>query len=285
MKKTIWIGAAIVVAVAAAIPLWLVLDNGGERRAGALTEPTGTGDIGRLTISTINGGAPFPIRSFKVGRSAGVPDKLHPLEILRPIDAVSPLLLSAALPGTTIGPSAKLELLNGGKPYMVYEVTNPKATDWRNEKSEIMSFSYSSISKVAAGSGEASIAPASAVVGEMDVPILGKTVPITRFEIVYNIPDLASPAKHRADPVEITRAIDALAAPLFNKVDGSSLGTVTVRLVAPGGTTPYANYILKNASIVSVDDSGAAGSVATQAIRLESNDIEFKAGGNAASID
>ncbi len=36
MKRGLWIGAAILVAAAAAIPLWLVVDDGGDRRAGAV---------------------------------------------------------------------------------------------------------------------------------------------------------------------------------------------------------------------------------------------------------
>ncbi len=41
MRRGIWIGAAVLIAFAAAIPVWLVLDDdGGERTQGALTQPT-----------------------------------------------------------------------------------------------------------------------------------------------------------------------------------------------------------------------------------------------------
>jgi hypothetical protein len=38
MRRGIWAGAAIAIAVVVAIPLWLVLDDGGERNQAALTD-------------------------------------------------------------------------------------------------------------------------------------------------------------------------------------------------------------------------------------------------------
>lgn len=63
MRRGIWVGAAIVVAIAAAIPLWLVLDDGGVRRLGAI-DAASTGQAGQLTLAGVNGGAPIPIDAF-----------------------------------------------------------------------------------------------------------------------------------------------------------------------------------------------------------------------------
>lgn len=40
VKRTVWIGLVMLVAVAAAVPLWLVLADGGERRTGAISDAT-----------------------------------------------------------------------------------------------------------------------------------------------------------------------------------------------------------------------------------------------------
>jgi hypothetical protein len=46
----------------AAIPLWLVLDEGGVRRLGAI-DAESSGQAGQLTLAGVNGGAPIPIDS------------------------------------------------------------------------------------------------------------------------------------------------------------------------------------------------------------------------------
>lgn len=112
MKRALLIGAAIAVAVAAAIPLWLVLDDGGVRRLGAI-DPAATGQAGQLTLAGVNGGAPFPIDAFvfRVSRPAGsAQPQVDSIEVTLPLGMHMTQLVNRAVQGS-ISATGKVELI------------------------------------------------------------------------------------------------------------------------------------------------------------------------------
>jgi type VI protein secretion system component Hcp len=297
MKKTVWIGAAIL-ALAAAIPLWLVFDGGGDRRAAALVDPNPNNDIGRLTIAGVNGGAPIGIRSFalaaKFDATPGPHIEYPPFEISKSIDALSPIVYGMLLqqprqPGDA--PNAKLELLAGGKPYMSYDLPSVALVRWAlmTAKLDTFTFNYGSPESKTPAGADAPVAPAASVVGEMEIPLLGKNaVPITAFHTGSSkTPVLDGGPTHEPEPIEVERAIDALAAPLMAALKPSDkdrlLGVVTIRLREPGSATPYATYTFKNVSVLSITDSASAGSLAKQKLTLTFKDFEMKIGGQSVT--
>jgi hypothetical protein len=100
------------VAVAAAIPLWLVLDDGGVRRLGAIDAAT-TGQAGQLTLAGVNGGAPIPIDSFafRLSRPVGAtqPER-DSIEVTLPLGTSMTQLVGRAASGAKSA-TGKVELV------------------------------------------------------------------------------------------------------------------------------------------------------------------------------
>jgi hypothetical protein len=131
MRRGIWVGAAILVAVAAAIPLWLVVHDGGVRRLGALDPATVHGEAGRLTLGT---SPPIAIDSFvfRMRRPAGASQpELDSIEVTFPSDSSMPQLVGRAVQGSK-AESAKVELvrsIDGAlTTYLKFDLTNVAST-------------------------------------------------------------------------------------------------------------------------------------------------------------
>jgi len=128
MRRGIWFGAAVLVALAAALPLWLVLDDGGVRRLGAI-DSTSTGVAGQLTLAGVNGGAPVPIDSFalRVSRPVGAAQPaVDSIEVTLPLATSMTQLVSRAVNGTKAA-TGKVELVrsvNGAlTAYLTFDLT------------------------------------------------------------------------------------------------------------------------------------------------------------------
>jgi type VI protein secretion system component Hcp len=129
MRRGIWLGAAVLIAIAAALPLWLVMDDGGVRRLGAI-DATSTGQAGQLTLAGVNGGAPFPIDSFafRITRPVGAaqPDQ-DSIEVALPLGTNMSQLVGRVANGTKAA-TGKVELVRiggNGTPtaYLTFDLT------------------------------------------------------------------------------------------------------------------------------------------------------------------
>lgn len=129
MRRPLWIGAAALVAAAAAIPLWLVIDDGGVRRLGAI-DSTASGQAGQLTLAGVNAGAPIPIDSFAfvVRRPVGAAQpELDAIEVSLPLATNMTQLVTRAVQGSKAA-TGKVELvrsINGTlTAYLTFNLTN-----------------------------------------------------------------------------------------------------------------------------------------------------------------
>jgi type VI protein secretion system component Hcp len=128
MRRGIWIGAALSIAVVAAIPLWLVLDEGGVRRLGAI-DAESSGQAGQLTLAGVNGGAPIPIDSFafQVRRPVGATQAEESIEVTLPLGTSMTQLVSRAALGSKAA-TGKVELVrtnnNTLTAYLTLNLTN-----------------------------------------------------------------------------------------------------------------------------------------------------------------
>jgi type VI protein secretion system component Hcp len=127
MRRGVILGAAILVAAVAAIPLWLVLDDGGVRRLGSLDPTTVHGSAGRLTFGT---GAPIPIDSFSlnVARPVGAAQpETDSISVTFSLFDRTPALVGRAV-GSTKPDPAKIELVRSGggtsTVYLTVDLTN-----------------------------------------------------------------------------------------------------------------------------------------------------------------
>jgi hypothetical protein len=84
MRRGLWIGAAIFVAAAAAIPLWLVVDDGGDRRAGALSSERTSAGAWSIEVDGVKAGPAVSVAGCvteadvqKVSVGPDNPDKKH----------------------------------------------------------------------------------------------------------------------------------------------------------------------------------------------------------------
>jgi type VI protein secretion system component Hcp len=301
MKRILWIGVAVLVAAVVAVPLWLVLDDDGARRAGALVTPTAAGDVGRLTlIGPQSGTVVVQVRSFDVevksprdaatGQASGKVLYM-PLKVLKAIDAKSPTLLKMLVSHESLS-SANLELtVPAGvesKPgtYMTYEFANPKLIEWRDGTAETIALTHTGVtSKPGPAKPPAST---EAAVGQMTYQ--GTVVPITAFETGVESPvdaatGLAS-GKRRHSTVTVVRPLDGIAHTVMANVKSNILlGQVKIELLGPidGKLGTYATYTYGNAAAAAVDDAGAAGRGASQRFEFTYGTIEVSAGGVVAT--
>ncbi len=302
MKKGILIGAVALVLVAAAPLLWLVLDNGGgDRRSAALVEPTaGAADVARFTATGQKSGVvTFPVQSFTWGldvpMSSGVPTggaRRAPLQMIKPIDATSPVLFSMLTTNDNLT-SAKLELLNAsGLAYMTYNFTNAGLANWDDGTSEKLKLTYESFT-TALPKAARPTAPAGQVIGQVTAPSIGVgSMPIVGFATGVTSPrDLGTgqaTGKRQHKPAMFRRAVDGWGPALLTKVGQGTLGTITVELQRPvdGTMKTYATYVYTNAVAASVEDAGAAGAgFATQELQFSFQKVELKIGGAVAMDD
>jgi len=299
MKRGIWIGAAIVVALAAAPALWLVLGDD-TRSAGALVEPTGTGTVGKLTITGGKSGViTVPVQSFTwgmqmptdpvTGASSGRRRYL-PLQVLRPIDPTTAQLFNMIATHELIS-SAKLDLLTTGatgKPLLAISYTFRDAllTEWNDKAARgMLQLGYQSVETLV-GKG---LPAAQKTVGQMT--LTGETpVPITDFDADVTQPvDAASglvTGKRVHKPATITRAIDSLTPNLIQGAETNKVyAQVVVELQRTGGDgkpETYAKYTFGNARISQLEDSGASGSDLSERLQLEYQSLEVQSGANVA---
>lgn len=302
MKRTLWIGAAVLAAAVVAVPAWLAFggDDAGPRRAGALATGAVVGpDVARLTISNVNGGLPFNIRSYSwsvisprdaaSGEATGQV-RYDELSVTRPIDPLTPPLFDMVVKNTT-APTAKLELLStpeGGKPgvYMTYSLANARVSSWRNEASETVGLRYETISMKPGPSG-LPVRPAGEVVGQMTLPG-AQPVPIIGIgsEVVAPVdPATGLPSgKRQHKPFVVRRAIDGRSESLLGTTsDNAVLSEVKIELVQSGAAAPYATYTLRNVGIGSYQHSGAGGSAVIEEVAFTYQSIELKHGAATAT--
>jgi type VI secretion system Hcp family effector len=303
MKKGILIGAAALVLVVAAPLLWLILDNGGgDRRSAALVEPTaGAADVARFTATGEKSGVvTFPVQSFswglRVPTSAGIPTgqaRRAPLELIKPIDASSPVLFTMLTTNENLT-SAKLDLLNAsGVVYVTYTFANAALANWDDGTSERLELTFQSFTTVLPKATRPA-APAGQVIGQVTAPSIGAgSMPIVDFATGVSSPrDPVSgqaTGKRKHKPARFRRAIDGWGPAVLTKVGQvANLGTITVELQRPvdGSMKTYATYVYTNAVASSVDDAGAAGQgFATQELEFSFQKVEVKIGGAVAMDD
>ena len=300
MKRGIWIGAAIVLLLAAAPALWLVLGDD-TRRAGALVEPTESGDIGKLVITGGKSGViTVPVRSFTWGLQmprdaatgmASGKRRYQPLQLLRPIDAPTAQLFNMIATHETIS-SARLDLITTGatgKPTTAatYTFKDALITEWNDEPARgMLQLGYQTVEVTA---NAKALPPASKTVGQMtlagEIP-----VPITDFDADVTQPvDAASglaTGKRVHKPVTITRAIDSLMATLVPAAENNrAFATLVIELQRTGGDgkpETYAKYTFGNARISELEDSGAAGVGLSERLQLDYDSLEVQSGANVA---
>jgi type VI secretion system secreted protein Hcp len=301
MKRAIWIGAAIAVALVAAPVLWLALDDGGSRTSGALVEPTAAGgDVAKLTLTGANSGVvQIPVRSFSwglsvpvsAGQASGAARRV-PLEIIKPIDAATPTLFSMLVTNEAIQ-TAKLDLLNAsGLPYLSYTFANASLANWDDTTSEKLTLYYQSFTTSMPKAARPT-APASQVIGQMTVSGIGPTpVPIVGFAAGALSPrDPASglaTGKRQHKPVTVSRAVDGYGPSVLQKVStNGALGNVTIELQRPdeaGVMKTYATYVYGNAFGSAVEDSAAAGAgPATQKLEFVFQNVNVTVGAQTAT--
>jgi type VI secretion system secreted protein Hcp len=300
MKRAIWIGAAIAVAVVAAPVLWLVLGNGGDRTSGALVEPqAGAANVATLTVTGAKSGVvTIPVQSFSWGLTvptsggqvSGAARRL-PLDLIKPIDETSPTLFNMLVTNEAIQ-TAKLDLLNSsGLPFLSYTFANASLGNWDDTSSEKLSLYYQSFT-ASLVKGVRPAAPASQVIGQMTAPSIGANpVPITGFATGVISPRDASTGlatgKRQHKPVVVTRAADGYDPTVLQKVSsGAVLGTITIELQRPnasGVMETYATYTYTNTFGTSVEDSGAAGSVSTQELKFSYQQVDIAVGKQTAT--
>jgi type VI protein secretion system component Hcp len=307
MRRGIWVGAAVLIAVAAAIPLWLVLDDGGERRAAALTEAPGKG-LGRLTIPGVNDGQPFAVDSFSWGaerQANGV--QFHDLEFTREVSEISPQLFDLA------APSAKLQLFATDPSqgnivvWLTYEFTDIAIHVYRDAGG----FGGADLTKSGAtpqpGRTTARMTFASvnerfaftlpappASVGRMAVSTAeGRPVAIRAYQFGF---EKRPSGDVSADRLIVTREIDSLAPWLSAAViRGTPAGTsVTIELIRTsneGSPETYAVYDLRDVTVESVRDfddsdapSSAVDTLALQEVTLSFGGMRMTSGGAAANL-
>jgi type VI secretion system Hcp family effector len=298
MKRVLWIGIALLAAVVLAVPAWMALDDDG-RRAGALAQPVaGAPDLGTLTlVGGKSGTVVVPVQSYDLGvesprdattGAATSQARRSPVQIIKPIDANTPVLLTM-LAGNEQIQSAKLDLTApdaDGKPttYLSYDLGTSAISSWDDGANETLTLWSAALS--ATGKGATA---AEGGVGQMTV--LGQTVPITGFTTGVKSPrDAASglaTGKRQHKPFTVTRPVDGLASTLLTGVQNNqALGTVRIDLQRPnskGQLATYATYTYGNAYMASVTDSGAAGSTAQQRLEVVYQTIEVKVGGKVGS--
>ena len=179
MRRGLWVGAAVLLALVAAIPLWLALDGDGERRAAALQEPTSSGDVATLTLtSAASGTLAIPVQSFSLsmtsprdaasGLATGQP-RYGPLRILKQVDASSPALFKMVVNNEGIT-AATLETKDSlGRSVLSYSFTNARVSRWQDGKREELEIHYeemtSSVGTLPKGG--------TAGIGVMSAPTLG----------------------------------------------------------------------------------------------------------------
>ena len=300
MKRLLWIGLVVLVAVVIAVPAWIALDDGDSvRRAGALAQPTAAGDVGTLTlVGGPSGTLTIPVQSFDwqvvsprdtaSGAATGQAQR-RPFSFLKAIDENSPVLFKMLTTNEAIQ-SAKLELqrTNGeGEPetYMTYDLGAGGLASWDDTNNEKVELAYTSITT----SGKPSAATSENAVGQLTA--LGQTVPITDFATGVKSPrDAASglaTGKRQHKPFTISKPIDAMSASLLPKLLGNqTLGDVTVELQRPdakGNLATYATYTYKKAFVSAIDHSGAAGSAPAENLELVFQSVEVKVGPSVAS--
>jgi type VI protein secretion system component Hcp len=301
MRRAIWIGAAIAVAVVAAPVLWVALDNGGSTTSGALVEPTaGAANAAKLTLTGAQGGVvQIPVASFSwgltvptsAGQTAGATRRV-PLQIIKPIDATTPTLFSM-LVGNEAIQTAKLDLLNSsGATYLSYTFANASVSGWDDTSSEKLTLYYQSFTTSLPKASRPS-APAAQVVGQVTIAgVSAAPLPIVGFATGSSSPrDPATGAatgKRMHKPVTVTRAADGYDPSVLQKVlTNGALGTITVELQRPDPTgvmQTYATYVYSNAFGVEVEDSGAAGAgVVTQELKFNFDKIDVTVGGQTAT--
>jgi type VI secretion system secreted protein Hcp len=300
MKRAIWIGAAIAVALVAAPVLWLVLDDGGGRTSGALVEPqAGAANVAKLTVTGVKSGVvSIPVQSFSwgvtvptsSGQVSGAARRL-PLDLIKPIDETSPTLFNMLVTNEAIQ-TAKLDLLNSsGLPYLSYTFSNASLANWDDTNSEKLSLYYQSFTASLVKAARPA-APASQVIGQMTAPSIGVSpVPIVGFATGVISPRDASTGlatgKRQHKPVRVTRAADGYDPTVLQKVSSAAvLGTITIELQRPnasGVMETYATYTYTNTVGTSVEDSGAAGGVPTQELNFSYQQVDIKVGTQTAT--
>jgi type VI protein secretion system component Hcp len=271
-------GAAILVAAALAVPLWLAVDDDGGRRAGALGSPANLSV--KLTIDGVSGG-PFDVRNFSW-------ESENPeLEIVRAADSKSAGWLAFAGQGLPAKAAATLEVKGADgtgalQTWMTYRLTDPVVRDYRSTKAADESSSalnvppvdtvvlgYTAIEHLAPKGAAVVPAPGAAYM-RMTVPSASKgPIEIMGYKFGLSHPPgaksgaLASPLIS-SDRLVITRRLgDGLGAWFADaRGGGTPLGTVTIELRRADGTgtvQTYATYKLEDAVVESVRDFGGLG--------------------------
>jgi type VI protein secretion system component Hcp len=261
-------------------------DPGPQGPAGAgVPPPANTTVVGELCIPDIDSKCRF-VRGFSWGLAAASctgpqscsGTKKLALKVVRRIDQDSPLLLKALNEGTALSSGVRFEAFLPGSGYVRYDLSGPyiaSLTDHTNgaeagSPTESVTISYQSVSETAANGS----ATSSAVVGYVTLP--GRSaIPITAHEFgaakAFDPATGVPAAATQLNRFVFTRPLDTLAPTVKQAVvNGTTWSSVTVDLQDPGASSPYATYVLTNATPVAVTDSaeGEAGGIAHETVEL-----------------
>ncbi len=266
MRRTIWIGTAILLAAAAAVPLWLALDDGGEqRRTAALSStPEASGSAGSLVLAGINKGNPIAINSFslQVERAAGLTKpSVDRIELVRLMDNASAALMSMVTKGNKAA-TGTIELKRNGDGYATLALTNVAAVDYSHgDQAEIehglerLVLEYETIAL-----SQALPSTIDGVIENREAMIIAGVhadpveIQATKFSVAKGAP--GSGTKVAFPPFEATLISNGRLLPgLIERArSGTSIGDVRVHLRGLSSEHPaYARYDLRNAALTSLE--------------------------------
>jgi type VI protein secretion system component Hcp len=285
MRRGIWIGAALLVAVVAAIPLWLVLDDGGVRRLGSIDSTT-VGQAGRMTIPGVNGDVALPIDSFvfRLVRPVGATQpEVDSINVTLSVGTSMPQLVGRTVLGTKAA-TAKLELVRSintqPTAYLTFDLTNVSIDGLQDDYSaqsaagesgtEAITLRYDAMSMSCIPVACAQPDHTQGNASELGIPELGSNA-VMMDAVSVPVPKGGKGAEAFA-PAKVTTSLNYLLPGLFRAAQQGAAfkETVEVDLVKPAvdSVRKIATYKFGSATVTSLAISATPSDAAVVVLEL-----------------
>jgi type VI protein secretion system component Hcp len=135
MRRGLWIGAGLIACALAAVPLWLLLDDGDERRTAALSStPAAVGTAGTLKLAGVKDSMAIESFAVDIKRESESGPAVDRIEIVRMVDISSPALLNM-LTGKKAA-TGSIEWLRSGQLAARLNMTNVAVVDYAQHDAE-----------------------------------------------------------------------------------------------------------------------------------------------------